>query len=172
MRTILRLALIPAIALAFVPPIFAQTAAATPSTVAIAPSVPTNTPPPDVGMTVTVTGCLELSHSQPSSDTPGAVATSGSSTTSTYVLTNARAADSEHGATPDAKVLTASASVYNLFGNEGAMMTEVGHTVEIGGTVDRRDRLSQDVGEGSNGAPSAPKMAVMSIKTLGVACEK
>ena len=51
-------------------------------------------------------------------------------------------------------------------------MTEVGHTVQIGGTVDRRDRLSQDVSEGPDGAPSAPKMAVMSIKTLGVACEK
>ena len=168
MRTILRLALIPAIALAFVRPIFAQTAAATPPTVAIAPSVPTNTPPPDVGMTVTVTGCLELSHSPVVAGATGPATT----TPSKYILTNARAADSEHGATPDAKVLTASASVYNLFGNEGAMMTEVGHTVEIGGTVDRRDRLSQDVGEGPNGAPSAPKMAVMSIKTLGVACEK
>jgi hypothetical protein len=124
MRTILRLALIPAIALAFVPPIFAQTAAATPSTVAIAPSVPTNTPPPDVGMTVTVTGCLELSHSPV---VAGATGPGGATTApSKYVLTNARAADSEHGATPDAKVLTASASVYNLFGNEGAMMTEVG----------------------------------------------
>lgn len=169
MRTISRLALIPGIALALAGPVAAQTAA-TPSTVAIAPSVPTNTPPPDVGMTVTVTGCLELSHAPVVAGATAGVA--GATTPSKYVLRNARAAGDEHGATPDAKVLMASVSIYNLYGNEGAMMTEVGHTVEIGGTVDRRDRLSQDVSEGPDGAPSAPKMAVMSIKTLGVACEK
>jgi hypothetical protein len=170
MRTILRLALIPAVTLGAAGPIVSQTATATPPTVAIAPSVPTSAPPPDVGMTVTVTGCLELSHSPV---VAGATADPGGATTpSKYILTNARAAEPEHGATPDAKVLTASTSVYNLYGNEGAMMTEVGHTVEVGGTVDRRDRLSQDVGEGPNGAPSAPRMAVMSIRTLGVACEK
>ncbi len=168
MKTITRFAILPALALSFA----TLAAAQTPATPPVSPSLPSTTPPPDVAMTVTVTGCLQRSDAPALAGTAGAVGTTGSTTASKYVLQNAHAAGPEHGETPDAKVLTASANSYSVFGNDAALEREVGHSVEISGTVDRRDRASIDVSGAQNSTQNAPKMTVIALKTLGVACDK
>jgi hypothetical protein len=115
------------------------------------PIVPQNSSAPDSMTSVTMTGCLERNTMpQPASatsDTP----------VSHFMLSSARA-NADAGSTPDVKTLAATVRTYQLYGTDGVMNPELGHMVEIAGTVNKRD--------------TSPKLTVITLKMIATSCVK
>jgi hypothetical protein len=115
------------------------------------PIVPRNSSAPDSMTSVTMTGCLERNTM------PQPVSATSDTPVSHFMLSSARA-NADEGSTPDVKTLAATVRTYQLYGTDGVMNPELGHLVEIAGTVNKRD--------------TSPKLTVITLKTIAGGCVK
>jgi hypothetical protein len=115
------------------------------------PVVPQNSAAPDMITSVTMTGCVERNTIAQ----PAAVSATADTPVSHFMLSSARA-NADEESTPDVRMLAATMRTYQLYGTDAALAPELGHMVEIAGTVNKRD--------------ASPKLTVISLKTIASSC--
>jgi len=113
--------------------------------------------------TITVTGCVNRSQQTPT----GTTGTSGATSKETkFVLTNASLSTTgTSGAT--APPATAIASEYRLDSDDAKLTPQIGHKVEIMGTVEQPTSAEQ---KPPASAANAPTLKVDSVKMLSTTC--
>jgi hypothetical protein len=123
---------------------------------------------------VTVNGCMRSADQM-------AVGTSGSSVAGTsgsksanasstkFVLTNVTADSSSAEPPATSGVKSGSPSGYRLDANESKLTPHVGHRVEISGTIENPGSTSAAADDVFS---SAPRLKVVSIRTLAASCDQ
>jgi len=126
---------------------------------------PTQSPPPSQPATpkatqITITGCIEQNQAQASSKEPAPTGTSGKTSgapkRSKFILTNPKIA----GALGAPNSSSSSSSSYQLDARDSKLSSQVGHQVEVTGTLK----------SGTSSGDDGPTLKVDSIKTLSTTC--
>jgi hypothetical protein len=88
-----------------------------------------------------------------------------------FILAEARGSAAST-ATPDAAVLTSTVTEYQLSGDSQEVEQNLGHRVEIVGTVDQKDGAVVRMSRGTAGSAALPKLTITTLKESTGTCSK
>ena len=119
---------------------------------------------------IVVTGCVQRNSARAASASGEAVGTSGAQADALFILANVRTS-ATGTPTPEAAALASIVTTYRLYGDDKEVETNLGHNVQIGGTVDQGDAAVAHPGQAA-GSKGIPKLTVTTVKELGGTCSR
>jgi hypothetical protein len=124
---------------------------------------------PDRMTAIVVTGCVQRNTANAVSATSG-VAGASAQADASFILANVRTAASGTP-TPEAATLASIVTTYRLYGDDKEVESNLGHNVQIGGTVDQGDAAVAHPGQAA-GSRGIPKLTVTTVKELAGTCSR
>jgi hypothetical protein len=125
---------------------------------------------PDRMTAIVVTGCVQRNAANAVSGTSGVAGAGGAQTDASFILANVHTS-ATGTPTPEAAALASIVTTYRLYGDEKEIGANLGHNVQVAGTVDQGDAAVAHPGQAA-GTKGMPKLTVTTVKELAGTCSK